>query len=310
MLMPYHDSELPLSRRSMLEEHLLGCPSCSAILDDLERADTAANVPDPGPEYWSSFTGRVMDRIDDAGLERKPVARLRDLAGFGRALRYAPALSAVLVLVVAAGLLVDVNIRIRMPFGKPALEKSVAEKDDAGRYDKDARASEPAAFAMKEKAGIALDYTGERSRPADSASFSSTSPGRHRLSEPAANEYAFNRRNILDMLDKNLAGGELVLIQVLTYSSSGDVTEMRALKTDLTRSGLADRSLMLRDTVSSAGDPDLTTLLNDLAAALRELETAPAQNLSGVQGRIRSSGLLERTADYRLMLASEEVMGK
>ncbi len=308
-LMPYHDGELTLSRRSQVTEHLLACSTCSAILGDLERADTAANVPDPGADYWSSFTRRVVDGVGEPHPAHRPSIRLMDLAWFGRALRYAPLLSAALVLVVAAGLLVDVDIRIRVPFQKTAAQESAAAIDDVRAFDRDEEPARPEAFADSGRVEPVLKRPGDIVRPVGAVEVRTDSTAKGRLAEPAAGGYTV-RNNILEMLDKNLAGGELVLIQVLNYSSRGDVTELRALKTDLTRSGLADRSLLLRDTVSSAGDPDLTSLLNDLASALRDLENAPSKDMSGVQTRIRRSGLLERTADYRLMLASEEVIGK
>lgn len=276
LLMPYHDGELPLSRRSQLNEHLLMCSDCSSILEDLEKADSAATIPDPGPEYWSSFTNRVMESVDKPGGEKKHAFRLPVRERTQSFWRFAPALSAALVLVVAAGLLLDIDVRIKIP-GQDApgkkltVGRTATEADRIDRYDADDMENRARTFAVS--------------------------------AEPSLESSILGQESILDLLDRNLAGGELVLIQVLNYRSTGDVIEMRALKAGLTRSGLSDRALMLRDTVSSAGDPELTGLLNDLALALRDLERASSDDLSGVQSRIRNSGLLERTADYRVLLS-------
>jgi len=276
LLMPYHDGELPLSMRSQVNEHLLMCSDCSSILEDLEKADSAATVPNPGPGYWSSFTNRVMESVSKPGGERKHALRLPVRERTQHFLRFAPALSAALVLVVAAGLFLDINVRVKIPGRstpgeKLTVGKTATEADSISRYDADDMENRARTFAVS--------------------------------AEPSRESSILGQESVLDLLDKNLAGGELVLIQVLSYRSTGDVIEMRALKAGLTRSGLAERALMLRDTVSSAGDPELTALLNDLALALRDLESASSDDLSGVQSRIRNSGLLERTVDYRVLLS-------
>ncbi len=310
LLMPYHDGELPLSRRSQINEHLLMCSDCTSILEDLERADSAATVPDPGPEYWSSFTNRVMQSVDKLGEEKKHGIRLPVRERLQNFWRLAPALSAALVLVVAAGLLLDIDVRIKIPGQsapgeKLAVGKTVTEADRIERYDADDMENRARTFAMKEeKPGLRYTYRNEEPKLVAGADLPRSAVFRDNLTaEPSLESSILGHGSVLDLLDKNLAGGELVLIQVLNYRSTGDVIEMRALKTDLSRSGLADRALMLRDTVSTAGDPELTTLLNDLALALRDLESASSDDLSGVQSRIRKSGLLERTADYRVLLS-------
>ena len=63
LLTAYHDGELPTADRARVEEHLRGCRECVALLADLERADRAADVPDPGPAYWERFNARVMERV-------------------------------------------------------------------------------------------------------------------------------------------------------------------------------------------------------------------------------------------------------
>ncbi len=310
LLMPYHDGELPLSMRSQVNEHLLVCSDCSSILEDLEKADSAATVPNPGPGYWSSFTNRVMESVSKPGGERKHAIRLPVRERTQHFLRFAPALSAALVLVVAAGLFLDINVRVKIPGRstpgeKLTVGKTATEADSISRYDADDMENRARTFAMKqEKPGLRYAYRDEDPKPvADAELPGSAFFSDNILAEPSRESSILGQESVLDLLDKNLAGGELVLIQVLSYRSTGDVIEMRALKAGLTRSGLAERALMLRDTVSSAGDPELTALLNDLALALRDLESASSDDLSGVQSRIRNSGLLERTVDYRVLLS-------
>jgi hypothetical protein len=108
LLNAFHDGELAGADRSRVEEHLLGCPACRALLGRLAQADRAAGVPDPGPGYWGRFNARVADRIArDAKRERADV--LRPKQGWLRQqLRYlvpAAAAAALVVLVVRYGAL-------------------------------------------------------------------------------------------------------------------------------------------------------------------------------------------------------------
>lgn len=103
-LIAFHDGELPEAERAAVEGHLRGCAGCRALLSDLSRADGAAGVPDPGPEYWERFNGRLAERIrrEEAG-RAAPV--LRPKGGWLRhQLRY-------LVPAVAAAALVVVVVR-------------------------------------------------------------------------------------------------------------------------------------------------------------------------------------------------------
>jgi anti-sigma factor RsiW len=63
MLSAYHDGELSVADRARVEAHLRGCPDCAALLESMARLDAAAEVPDPGPEYWERFNRRVEERI-------------------------------------------------------------------------------------------------------------------------------------------------------------------------------------------------------------------------------------------------------
>jgi hypothetical protein len=78
LLIAFHDGELPEADRAGVESHLCACPRCAALLADLARADGAAGVPDPGPEYWDRFNGRVAERIDrEPARAGAPVLRPR-----------------------------------------------------------------------------------------------------------------------------------------------------------------------------------------------------------------------------------------
>ena len=88
--------EIEPGRRASLERHLATCDSCAreraaiaGAFDDLR----AAEVPDPGPVYWSGFEARFRTRL----LARRAAARRRMAL---------TAAAAVLVAVAALGLLV------------------------------------------------------------------------------------------------------------------------------------------------------------------------------------------------------------
>jgi hypothetical protein len=63
MLSAYHDGELSGADRAQVESHLRICPDCTAFLESMARIDAAAEVPEPGPEYWRSFDRRLEERI-------------------------------------------------------------------------------------------------------------------------------------------------------------------------------------------------------------------------------------------------------
>ncbi|NJD61785.1 MAG: zf-HC2 domain-containing protein [Deltaproteobacteria bacterium] len=72
MISAYHDGELSAAGRARVEAQLRGCPDCAALLESIARIDAAAEVPDPGPEYWDRFNSRVEERI--AGEGGRPLA--------------------------------------------------------------------------------------------------------------------------------------------------------------------------------------------------------------------------------------------
>ena len=106
LLTAFHDGELPSADRARVEEHLRGCPECTALLAGLARVDHAAGVPDPGPAYWDRFNARVTDRIAREG-DGRGVTVLRPKGGWMRLqLRYlvpAAAAAALVVMVVRFG---------------------------------------------------------------------------------------------------------------------------------------------------------------------------------------------------------------
>jgi hypothetical protein len=71
--------EIDPDGRRALEELLRACAGCSADTERTRRAIdlfAADDVPDPGPDYWSSFGGRLRARIEAARRR----ARLKGLA--------------------------------------------------------------------------------------------------------------------------------------------------------------------------------------------------------------------------------------
>ena len=111
-LMAYHDGELGVAVNRKIGKHLETCQECSDLLESLERGDLAAGragVPEPGSEYWATFTERVMEKV---GKEARtsPAGPRPDPARTGFSpLRLAPAVSIALVVVVAAGVLLKVH---------------------------------------------------------------------------------------------------------------------------------------------------------------------------------------------------------
>lgn len=121
-LMAYHDEELPRSERGRIEEHMNTCPRCSGMLEDLVRADSAAGPPGPGPQYWDSFTARVMASVKEEPIPAR-IGREKPQEKPGPAfLRFIPALSVALVFVVAVGLYF--GGRVEFPVGSDMAPKN------------------------------------------------------------------------------------------------------------------------------------------------------------------------------------------
>ena len=62
---PYRDGELSPRRRTRVERHVAGCPSCRAELAQLERLSALLRAPvaDPPGPVWQAFWPQVRDRL-------------------------------------------------------------------------------------------------------------------------------------------------------------------------------------------------------------------------------------------------------
>ncbi len=280
-LMAYHDGELSASDRSLMEEHLLACTACRNALDALRLADSVA-LPEPGPDYWDEFTARVM-----GGIPRQAPAPNRFLRfpSFGTGwLHFAPAAAAAVLLLAAGGYFLDVDISLRGGRHETApAEPAMKTRAQAGRAMDNEAAQDVGAETTK---GVGADRLGLPDRTVASSA-----------------ESAAPNLPVRDLLRRNLAGGELLLVQVLNIRPDGDRYELTALKSDLSGSGLLERSRMLREAVSPAGDPDLVRLLDDLVQAMRALQNASPEDFPMVQQEIRRAGVLERAAAYKVLLS-------
>ncbi|MFZ2225768.1 MAG: zf-HC2 domain-containing protein [Candidatus Deferrimicrobium sp.] len=178
LLPAFHDGELPAADRVRVEDHLRGCPECGALLADLERADQAAGVPDPGPAYWDRFNARVMDRVGREA-DGPGVTVLRPKGGWMRQqLRYlvpAAAVAALVVVVVRYG---GMHPGVPVPGVPPAVSEPAApvpveqrrtDSEPGSRAAKKTESAEvarrvpPPAVARERSADVARE---ERDRPA------------------------------------------------------------------------------------------------------------------------------------------------
>ena len=78
------DGRLDGERERALKEHLAVCERCAEKLAFLEAAERRAREiepEEPPREYWSTFSGRVVDRIETAREERSVYSLKRRLAG-------------------------------------------------------------------------------------------------------------------------------------------------------------------------------------------------------------------------------------
>jgi len=102
MLSAYHDGELSVADRARVGAHLRSCPDCTALLESMSRIDAAAEVPDPGPEYWERFNRRVEERIGREESRPQAILGSRPKRGWVRQqLRYlVPAAAAAVLIVV------------------------------------------------------------------------------------------------------------------------------------------------------------------------------------------------------------------
>jgi Putative zinc-finger len=155
LLPAFHDGELPAADRVRVEDHLRGCAECGALLADLERADQAAGVPDPGPAYWDRFNARVMDRVGREA-DGPEVTVLRPKGGWMRQqLRYlvpAAAVAALVVVVVRYG---GMHPGVPVPGVPPAVSEPAApvpveqRRTDSAPVSRAAKKAESAEVARR-----------------------------------------------------------------------------------------------------------------------------------------------------------------
>jgi anti-sigma factor RsiW len=193
LLTAFHDGELPAADRARVEEHLLGCRECGALLADLARADQAAGVPDPGPAYWDRFNARLMDRVEREADGPK-VAVLRPKHGWMRQqLRYlvpAAAAAALVMVVVRYG---GMNPGGPTPTVPPAVSEPAAPDSAGQRMTK----AEPESLATKKEESTAVARRVPPPANANDRSAAGTREERDRLvdrSLPPGNEEASRDR--------------------------------------------------------------------------------------------------------------------
>lgn len=124
--MAYYDGELGTAAGKKVAKHLETCVECSGLLAAFEKADYAtdsAGVSGPDSSYWETFTGRVMKRVKDESLARRHEPEQAPARSRFSPVRFAPAVSVALVVVVAAGVLMKIR--------HPATPERVVYREDA-----------------------------------------------------------------------------------------------------------------------------------------------------------------------------------
>ncbi len=126
-MMAFHDGELSVSRSARVRDHLSACSQCTAILEELEMVDGTVQVTEPAPEYWDSFTGRVMNRIRADQRTAEEGAREKILHQWRPLWRLAPAISIVFVAVVAVGVFFEMKRPVDLPTEMAPMTKAVGK---------------------------------------------------------------------------------------------------------------------------------------------------------------------------------------
>ena len=140
-LMAYHDSELSPGAGRRLEKHLDTCDECSRLLEKLRLADEHASSavgvddmtglpggPPPEDKYWESFTARVLDKVEEDAATRAPERHKPRRSWDLFIPRMTPAFSIALVVVVAAGLLIQMGGPTQVAKAPVATMEPVTEK--------------------------------------------------------------------------------------------------------------------------------------------------------------------------------------
>ena len=132
-LSDYLDGELPEDERKAVDEHLRGCASCAAVLNDLKRIVARAASVDVRPPQADLWRG-IAARLDDSGEPARVVALTP-----GEARRFAftlPQLAAAAALLIAVSGGVAWQVEARM--GRPALRQAQgipSSLGDGGLHD-------------------------------------------------------------------------------------------------------------------------------------------------------------------------------
>jgi hypothetical protein len=127
--MAYHDGELAGTWPRRIEKHILSCAGCKQTLKGLEAVDQTIAMPEPESEYWSGFTARIMDRVKDESFGDPVQIKAPKPKRSYRVMRLAPAFSIALVVVVAAGLLMEIRGPVVPRQSVPIVQKQAVEAD-------------------------------------------------------------------------------------------------------------------------------------------------------------------------------------
>lgn len=127
--MAYHDSELTGTWPRRIEKHILSCAVCEKALKDLEAVDQTIAMPEPESEYWSGFTARLMDRVKNEPVGDPVQIKSPESKRSYKVMRLAPVFSIALVVVVAAGLLMEIRRPVVPRQSMPMVREEAVEAD-------------------------------------------------------------------------------------------------------------------------------------------------------------------------------------
>ena len=115
-LSDYLDGELPEDERKAVDEHLLGCASCAAVLNDLKRVVARAASVDARPPQADLWRG-IAARLGESGEPARVVALTpREARRFAFTLPQLAAAAALLI-AVSGGVAWQVEARLDRPRG-------------------------------------------------------------------------------------------------------------------------------------------------------------------------------------------------
>lgn len=161
-LMAYHDGELGGAWSRRIEKHILSCAVCEQALEGLEAVDQTIAMPVPESEYWSGFTARIMDRVKDEPVGDPVQTKAAESRLSYKVMRLAPAFSIVLVVVVAAGLLMEIRGPVVPRQSVPTVRKQAVEAvsvpEEAEQIDEAAMMAEPEPVLSSEGTDVSRTY--------------------------------------------------------------------------------------------------------------------------------------------------------